>query len=802
MLAVKNIIKAKKKSLLIALLYFFTFTIAYAQTSSSSTHFTGTIKGIVVDSVTKTVLANVTVEIHQLGKSLPFKSTFSKENGFFKLTGLQPKQYLLILTYVGYKAKIVQVPAFTSSSINLGTISLVSAITQLKEVKVVAQKPIVEQDIDKLTYNVDADPESKTATAFEILRKVPLLTIDADDNLQLNGNGNYRILINGKSSSLFFRNQSDAFKNLSATAIRTIEVITVPPSKYEAQGVGGIINIITYKKSIGGYNGGINLQASRPRGVSTNGNIAASLRKISFSGNFGYNTNTSPTNSSTFSRQDKISQSRLEQTGASNSNYRSLNMGSEVTFELNSYNLITASYSLNNGNSVSNFNQDVVLLNADYEPAELYRSLNRSSSKQYGNDFSVDYQRSFKKNGAQQLTLSYYWSKSTDRSMSDFSVQPLMNYKSQASTTSDDDGFNEQIFKADYVQPIKKHSVELGVNSIFRKNSSDYFYENQDTLTGAFVFDSSLSNVFHYTENIYAAYSSLNLKMGKWGLKLGARVEQAKIDAHFVSSRTFAVQNYLNLIPNITLSRQLKGISMIKLSYTQRINRPNLDYLNPYVDLTDLWNISYGNPSLQPAVGHVFSVAYNTFIKKSSLNISFFHQFTNNSIQEFTTLGADTVARTTFGNIGKNKSYNLSLSGNTILFKKLSINLNGKANYIQYTSIINGKPHTNEGFTYNASGSANLRLKGWGVSGNMSYTAPNILVQGRTSSYISNGITVNKYFFKNNKANITFSVTSPFRKLRRSFMEINDPAFYMLRESYSVIRRYNLSFNYRFVKVQ
>lgn len=801
MLAVKTIIGAKQFPL-IASLYFSIFTIAYAQTPPLNTQLIGTIKGIVVDSVTKTALSRVTVEVRELGKSLPFKNTLSKENGFFKITGLQLKQYVVTLAYVGYKTKIVHVPAFTSSSVNLGTISLVSTINQLKEVKIAAQKPIVEQDIDKLTYNVDVDPESKTTSAFEILRKVPLLTIDADDNLQLNGNYNYRILVNGKSSSLFFGNQSDAFKNLSASAIKAIEVITVPPSKYEAQGVGGIINIITYKKSIGGYNGGINLQASSPRGFSTNGNITANKGKIGFSGNFSYNTNTSPTTSSSLSRQDKINQSWLEQTGSGKSNYSFLNIGSEVTFELNNYNLITASYGSNSGNSVNNFNQDIGLFNAAHEVVEHYRQLNRSNSKQSGNDFSVDYQHSFKKNDAQQLTLSYNWNNSNDGSMSDFNLQPHENYKSQASTTNNDDGFNEQTFRIDYVQPIKKHLLEAGVNAILRESSSNYFYKSLDTLTGAFVQDSSLSDDFRYTEDIYAAYFSLNLKMGKWSLKSGARIEQAKVDAHFISSRTFAGKNYLNLIPNITLSRQLKGISVIKLSYTQRINRPNLDYLNPYVDISDFWDISYGNPNLQPAISHVFNVNYNTVIKRSSINISFFHQFTNNSIQQFTTVGVDTIARTTFGNIGKNKSYNLSVNGNTTVFKKLSINVNSKADYIQYTSIINGKPHTNEGFLYNAFGSANLRLKNWSISGNMSYTAPNILVQGRTSGYITNGITVNKYFFKNNKANITFSVSSPFRKLHHSLTEINDETFYMLRESNSTIRRYSLSFNYRFVRVQ
>lgn len=295
---------------------------------------------------------------------------------------------------------------------------------------------------------------------------------------------------------------------------------------------------------------------------------------------------------------------------------------------------------------------------------------------------------------------------------------------------------------------------------------------------------------------------SLNLNMGKWRLKAGGRLEQAHLDAAFLSSGTLAVQDYLNLVPSFTLSRQLKGNSTLKLAYTHRIQRPNLYYLDPYTDLTDPYNISYGNPSLQPALAQVFNLAYSIFKKKTALNFSMVHQFTNNAIQQFTVLEADTIARTTFGNIGRNQNTSFSLGLHTTLFKKLGINLNGAANYIEYTSTIRGKTGSNKGFTYNTTGSANLRLKTWRISSSISYNAPNILAQGRTASYVSNSVTVNKYFLKNNNANLGFSVSSPFREHRRSYTEIDNPGFYQLRSSSTVIRRFSLSLNYRFVKVQ
>lgn len=774
-----------------------------AQRSVAPPSLTGTISGIVVDSANQTQLTYVTVDIMETEKSRTLKSTLSNENGFFTLTELSPlKQYHLTLTYSGYRPVTLQVPPFTTSSVHLGKITLVSLAIQLKEVQVTSPKPLLEQSLDKLTYNVEADPESMTASALDILRKIPLFSIDAEDNIQLNGNSNYRVLINGKSSSLFLSNQSELFKNLSASIIKTIEVITVPPSRYEASGVGSIINITTYKKTFGGYNGGLTVRASNPGGLSTSGNLAAKKGKLSFSTSFSHTNSTSPANSHTLIRSDKIRHTGMEQTGNSRSHNWTQNGSAELSYELNDLNLLTIGYGTNRGQGASHNNQQVVLLNSISEPKEAYQRLNDSRNKYDGSDLNVDYQRTFKNNEDRQLSLTYSLSNSTNISTGSYSLQPLTNNKAVFSITDNEDGYREQTLKADYIQPLKNHTLELGISAVQRHNSSNYFYKDQDTTTGAFVPDSAQSNSFNYKEDIYAAYTSLNLNMGKWGIRTGARLEKAKVDGLFLSSGTAAGQLYTNLVPTLTLSRQFKGISTLRLSYSQRIQRPDLYYLDPYVDRTDPWNISYGNPGLKPALAQVFTLAYNTSFKKSSINLHVFHQFTNNAIQQYTVLDADTVARTTFGNIGRSQNTSFSSGFNTTLFKKLNINLNSNANYVEYTSTINGKIQNRKGLTYGTSGTASLRLKTWRFSSTMSYNAPNILVQGKSASYISNSCTLNKFFLKNSKASLSLLVSSPFRQHRRSFTEINEPAFYQLRSSYTVIRRFALSFNYRFVKVQ
>lgn len=787
----------------IVLLSCFCCLVSFAQPVYADRTLSVAIQGMVVDSASQAKLAHVTVEVQEVKNGSSLKTLLTDENGSFAFTGLPVHtRYSLTFSYTGYKAATLHVPYFTDSAIHLGQVALVSQVKQLKEVQVTSQKPLLEQSLDKLTYHVDADPESLTASAFDILRKIPLLSIDGDDHLQLNGNSNYRVLINGKSSSLFMSNQTGMFKNLSASAIKTIEVITVPSSKYEAAGIGGIINITTYRKNIGGYNGGVNVRASDPKGLSTNGNLSVKAGKFSFSGNFGLTNSTSPSSSNTMIRQDKIRKSRLEQSGRNHSQNWSQNGGGEMSFEINERNILTAGYSANKGGGTNHYTQHVILYNDFNEPAVTYRRGNDGRTRSNGNDFSVDYQRNFKNNEARQLTLAFKQSNNHSGSGSQFTLQPSMDPKAATSITDNKDVSREHVLQADYIQPIKKHTLEMGGSAIRRQNTSDYFYKVRDTASGVFVLDNEQSNNFRHREDIFSGYTSLNLRMGKWRLRMGARLELVQIDAHFRSSGTTASQGYENMVPNLTLSRQLKGVSTLRLSYTQRIQRPSLFYLDPYVDKTDPWNISFGNPHLQPAQAHVFNTTYNTFFKKTAITISTFHQFTNNAIQQFTWLDADTIARTTYGNIGRNRNTSLSVSLNSTFFKFLAVNLNGNANYIEHSSMINGKTGTNSGLTYSVTGGAHLRLKTWRLAGNISHNAPNVLAQGRTAAYTTNSATVNKYFLKNNKASIGLSVSSLFREHRRSFTEIDDPAFYLWRESLSVIRHYTISFHYLFVKVQ
>jgi len=798
------------KKLYLLLLFWCFFTVgAMAQTTVGNLD----IKGTVVDSAKATPLGYVTIGVREAGKTEAVKSTYSQDNGTFEIKGLTPKSYEVLITFVGYKTRIIPVSG-SEATVNLGRIMLAPTTGQLKQVEVTAQKMLIKQDIDKITYDVEADPESKILTGLDMLRKVPLVTVDAEDNIQVKGSGSFRVLVNGKPSSLFVRDPKEVLKSMPASTIKNIEVITTPPAKYEAEGVGGIINIITNKKNPGGYNGSVNLGVRSPWSYNYGGYLTVKVGKLGFSGYYGDNYNRNPTSQSNLIRENftgadenRTLVSRLEQIGESEGNGGFRYLDGQLSYELDSLNLLTANYSFN----ISDFNNTLfqgVKRFADTRTlTESYNRYNSSDGQWQGNDIGIDYQRSFRKNKDQLFTLSYKFNNNGNSSFSDFYFSQITGIPSTnvlPGNSYNDGNAREHTVQLDYVQPIGKQIAEMGLKTITRLNSSDYYYNYLNETTNEYELDPSLSNNFDYRQDIYAAYTSFRYKKDKWGLQVGARLEETKVKANFESAETLANQDYFNLIPSIAISRTIKPMKTAKLSYTQRIERPGLWYINPFVNRIDPRNQSYGNPDIRPATSHAFDLSYSMFVKGSSINASLFYNFTNSSIQQFTFLSANgDTSYTTYDNIGRNQNLGLSLNGNVPITKKLNANLNATANYVQLTGNLYGREQRNSGINAYVFGYLSYKFnKSLRFSGNIGYNTPRILLQGSSAGYMWNSFSLNKTFLKKEKATVGINISSPFQKFRPWRNEINDPVFYQLQESAYYARRIGVSLNYRFGKLE
>lgn len=432
---------------------------------------------------------------------------------------------------------------------------------------------------------------------------------------------------------------------------------------------------------------------------------------------------------------------------------------------------------------------------------QVYDNGNETISNWSGKDLSLDYQRNFKSNTEKLLTLSYRLNNSGSEGTTEISLIPLLNYYNRQSNTYNTNYFKETTLQIDYVQPLFGHLLETGVKNIYRKSNSNFDYNNWDTITNLYIKDELLSNEFNYNQQVAAGYVSYNFKKENWSVATGARLEATAINANFKSSGTNAAQRYLNVIPNIAFMYSMGKAGSVNASYTQRIERPSLFYLDPFIDISDPRNIYYGNPNLLPATSHSFQVNYFTYINSTSISAGLFHYLTSNSIERYTGLTTDSVAFTTYGNIGRNKTYGFTLSGNTTLFKQLSLSLNGSGNYIRYQQSKSAL-QVNEGFTFDAFAFAGWRMSnGIRLNGSLNYQSGTVQLQGSRSGYITNSLSISKAFLQSKKLTATLSFVNPFEKERRIFTSVNAQTFTQYQESRTIIRRISLALYYRFGKL-
>lgn len=271
-----------------------------------------TIKGQVVDSLSNETVPYATLSIALASApQTAIKLLACDDDGKFTATLKQPGKYVMSMQSLG---KVPAVKHFTVSegkkSLDLGKLFMNDDSQQLNEVTVVAQKPLVTVEVDKITYSLDDDPEAKTNNALEMFRKVPMITVDGEDKIQLKGSSNYKIYMNGKPSNLLSgENASDVLKSMPASSIKNIEVITDPGSKYDAEGVGGIINIITSKNAMQGYTGTVRANASTLGSFGGGGYVSLKVGNLGLTANYGYNNRNSPWNDShseRFTEKDRL----------------------------------------------------------------------------------------------------------------------------------------------------------------------------------------------------------------------------------------------------------------------------------------------------------------------------------------------------------------------------------------------------------------------------------------------------------------------------------------------------------------
>lgn len=749
-----------KKHLLLFLFVSFTFSFVYAQDV--------VVKGQLVGEEANEFLPFATISVSKDANQKEILNRFATdEKGFFS-SNLKPGDYFLAFQYVGKITLVKQVKVSANEKvIDLGKIIVEESSTQLDEVSVVAQTPLVKVEIDKLTYNLKDDPESATSNVLDMLRKVPLITVDADDNVQLKGGSNFKIYLNGKPSNMLASNPSQVLKSMPASSIKDIEVITDPGAKYDAEGVGGIINIVTDKRVDDGYVGSVGSGVDSRGGYNANGYITLKYGKFGVTGNGNYYRFKSPESESRFERRDFSVEPEtiLKQNGLSGYDGTGGYMSGLISYEMDSLNLFSISLNGYQGKGTSTTNTNVNSTgNYNYNYDRISESTN-----EYGSlDMSADYQRSFKKKG-KLLTLSYRYGSSPNNSdgvteTRNITGTPILRPQDFKMKNSNDADGKEHTGQIDYVDPLtENHTIEAGLKYIYRDNSSfgDNIY--LDTLTNEWKPDVSRKNDFQHDQYIASGYTSYGFKKDKFGLKAGLRAEQTNQNINFISQNDSVVKtNFLDVVPSLALSYQMSMTQTLRLGYNMRIYRPGIWYLNPYVNNIDPLNISYGNPNLDAEKNHNFSFNYGSFSQKLNLNASVNYSVTNNSIQSYQFV-ENGVNNSTYGNIGKSQSVGLNGYVRWAPIKELSVFVNGNGNYIDLKSNEN-EALKNSGFSFRAfSGITYTFPYEVRLSLNGGYFGNRIMLQTKMDPFYYMSFGISKSFL-NKKLDVAIRGSNPFQR--------------------------------------
>ncbi|WP_201985939.1 TonB-dependent receptor domain-containing protein, partial [Hymenobacter rubidus] len=765
---------------------------------------TGRVTGTVTDAATGKPVSYATVAVIDPASGSPVNGGVCGDDGKFVLPGIPAGTYKVQVSFLGYKNEErtgVVVPA--GGAVALGTVALAASAQKLGEVVVVAQKPLIEERVDRTVYNAENDQTARGGDATDVLKRVPLLSVDLDGNVSLRGSSNIRVLINNKPSAIAANSIADALRQIPAEQIKTVEVITSPSAKYDAEGSGGIINIITKTNNLSGGTLGVDASVGTR---SSNLNLNGSYRtgKMGFSlnagGRAGYNIPGSFTNQQTL--KDGLGHV-LSTTTQSADTKQSQGFGRSVLgwdYDLDKHNSLQASLSYGARRQHNDQSHLTTLSTSAQGNSVRDVSVVDNSGTV---DASLNYTHAFEKPQQEFSILTLY---SRNDRTNDFTNTILdSNFNTASRLRNDNPSVNEEYtVQADYQSPVSKTQVlEFGAKDILRRATSNYSYYQATGSDGAYVVKTGvgLNNGFNYRQNVAAGYVSYTMGLPKgFTLKPGVRYEYTTITADFNDGKAVNIPDYGVLVPSVNFSRKLANGNVVKLAYNRRIQRPSLQFLNPNPQQSNPLIVTKGDPTLEPEYTNNYELGYSTLVKKANVNFSVFARNTTGSIQSVRTPiienGVATgVQNITYQNIGNEDAYGGSIFA-SINSGKFNLN-SGIDTY--YAVLANNVPNplynaSNEGFV--ASG----RLFGsykftdvWALQAFGFYRGQQVQLQGYQSGFGFYGMSVRRDF-ADKKGSFGLGAQNFFTNAINIRNQVNSP----LLDQTSVNVLHNLSFQVNF----
>nr|WP_294936267.1 TonB-dependent receptor [uncultured Flavobacterium sp.] len=773
------------------------------------------VSGKVIEQVSKQPLEYASIYMQNTKNPSMVYGGITDSKGEFSFdvpTGI----YYIKVEFLGFK-KVEFKDKEINKDTNLGTIGVTEDSKQLEEVVVIAERSTVEIKLDKKVYNVGQDMMVKGGTASDVLDNVPSVSVDVDGNVSLRGNENVRVLIDGKPSGMA-GNVADALRMLPADAVEKVEVITNPSARYEAEGGGGIVNIILRKGKNQGINGSVTATVGDPQNYGLNGNINLRSEQFNLFTTTGYTNSKSPGNSLTDT--EYLDRDTGETTGFINerrTNERAreafnTNFGFEWFLNKSITWTNTLSIRKNNGTNPD----DVLYYNFDenYAPTFIRNRFNDQDNDALNMEYSTNFIKKFKKDG-HKLTIDAAFSgdrQNDNSTISDFVIGDEAN--TQFERTLNKENQKRNLIQADYVLPIKENSqFEAGYRGNFTNLTTAFKLEQQND-SGIWETNTFYTNTLEYIEKVNSFYTQFGTKIKKFSYLLGLRYEYSKINVNQLTTNDFNTKEYGNLFPSVFLTYEFSEKSSASMSYSRRINRPRGHFLNPFSNYSSNINIFKGNPDINPAMTDAFDLGYMKRWEKLTFSTSAYFNKTTDSYQfirresgDFVN-GVPVILSTPINLATQYRSgFEFTLNYSPYKWWKLNGNFNffrnetkGDYAYTNFEGDEVVQNFDNTAYSWFSRVTSKINLP-YGIDWqtNATYNAPQKNAQGSSRGVLSANLALSKDFFKE-KATLALNVSDIFNSRKR----ISETHLDNVLNSYSEMqwreRQINLSFTYRFNK--
>lgn len=764
---------------------------------------TGTVRGTLLDAATSQPLPFANVVLLRAQDSSFVAGAETAENGTFLLDKVAYGAYSLRASVVGYRTgrKPVVLTA-NAPAVQLGTLRLRSSATQLRDVVVQGERPVVSSNLDKKVISVARDLTAVGGTATDVLQNVPSVTVDQNGSVSLRGSSGVTIFIDGKPSGAAGGGRATSLDQIPASSIESIEVITNPSSRYDAEGAAGIINIILKKNRQDGFNGLATASVGTKDKYNGSLNLNYHQGKLNVFGTYDF-------------RQDRrIGYGSLDQTTTDNTrtlflrqnrsgvNYatsHALRLGLDYSFTPEQTLTFSVQPRYNEGHSIEDIISRQINQSASDAPVFLGTNnrYNTSRSSNRSADITLDYRRTWAGQKGRELTASAIVTPLRGKN----ALNSHLYYLGDGTTPNQQQVFDNRLTQGavqlDYVQPYgEKGRLETGAKSVWRQ------YENAYRFTSSVPLSFDPSNEFQYQEYIQAAYATYGNTWGKLNYQAGARLEQTNTHGNQLATGEQFRRSYLNLFPSAVLAYELTPEQQVRLSYSRRVQRPDQGELNPFTDRSDPLNLNTGNPFLLPEYIGAVELGYQQFFgKNSSLSATAFYNVESQTIKGYRQVITDPltgnqVTSSTRLNLGDETNYGLELVGATTVAPVWKLNGTASA----FRRIITGSgPDTdinNSNFVYTARLNNTISAtKKLDVQVSLNYRSPVVTAQGRRQTSFNTDVAA-KYALLQDRGTLSLRVSDVFNTLRYNFTAYG-PGLDAVSRNKRETRIAVLSFSYR-----